>query len=83
MSKEKVGCTEIIISDEELMRINPEGEPLTVERLRSFQGLENLSDEEAQEIIFSIQTFCSILLEAVKAQEKLEEENTNQLKIAA
>ena len=83
MTEEKIGCTEIIISDEELMRINPEGKPLTVERLRTYPGMENLSDDEAQEIIFSIQTFCVILLEAVKAQEKLEAENINQLKIAA
>jgi hypothetical protein len=83
MTEEKKGCTEIVISDEQLMQINPKGEPLTIETLRSFQGLENITDEEGQEIIFSLQTFCSILLEAVKEQEKLEKENINQLKIAA
>lgn len=83
MTTGKVGCTEIIISDEELMRINPEKKPLTVETLRTFKGMENLSDEEAQEIIFSLETFCIILLEAVKAQTEKEEANINQLKIAA
>lgn len=82
MERMKTACTEIDISDEELKRINPEKQPLTVETLRTFKGMENLSDEEAQELIFSIQNFCAILLEAVKEQEK-QEEATNQQKIAA
>ncbi len=83
MTEERKGCTEIIISDEELMRINPEKKPLTVETLRTFKGMETLSDEEAQEIIFSLETFCIILFEAVKAQTEIEEANINQQKIAA
>lgn len=58
------------ITDNELLRINPEKKPLTVETLRTFEGLENLPHEEAQEMVFSIRTFCFILLEAVKQSEK-------------
>ena len=35
------------------------------EKLRTFKGLENLSDEEAQETLFAIQALCSILMQAV------------------
>lgn len=81
------GCTEIIISDEELMNINPEGKPLTPEILRSLTG-EDIPDEEAQEIIFSLTTFCTLLLETVmqeekQAVEKSIEQNINTLKQAA
>lgn len=69
MDTKDTGCTEIIISDEELMRINPEGKPLTPDILRSMCD-ENFTDEEAQEIIFSLTTFCSILLEAALQEEK-------------
>lgn len=74
------------LTSEELMRINPERKPLTVEKLRELSGLKDLSDEEAQEIIFSIRTFCAILFELVKEKEAeiiSIEQDTNQQKIAA
>lgn len=74
------------ITSEELMRLNPERKPLTVEKLRELSGLKNLSDEEAQEIIFSIRTFCAILLELAKEKEPVIhsiELNINQQKLAA
>ena len=87
MKNENTGCTEITISDEELMQINPEGKPLTPEILRSLTG-EDFNDEEAQEIIFALTTFCTILLEAAMQEEKQAVEksldpNINQLKQAA
>ncbi len=36
-------------------------EDLTVDKLRTFNGLENLNDAEAQETIFAIQTLANIL----------------------
>ena len=68
-------------SDQELLRINPQGKPLTVEALRSFEGLGNLSEEEAQAIVFSIRTFCAILFEALKeARPAIDEQTNNQWK---
>lgn len=43
--------------------INPRKEPLTAEKLRSFEGLEDLSDEEAQEAVFTIRAFASIVFD--------------------
>jgi hypothetical protein len=42
-------------------RINPEGESLTPEKLITFEGLEGLTEKEAEEIIFSLNTYCSII----------------------
>jgi hypothetical protein len=38
---------------------------LTVVRLKQYKGLGNLSDREAQEIVFTLQAFAAVLLEAV------------------
>ena len=51
------------------MGINPEKKPLTIEKLGTFKGSENLSDEEAQETLFAIQALCSILMEAVSKRD--------------
>ena len=71
---------------EELLKINPERKPLTVEKLRELSGMKDLTDEKAQEIIFSVNTFCAILLELAKEKEptiiSLNSE-INQQKIAA
>ena len=71
---------------EELLKLNPERKPLTPEKLRELSGLKDLSDEEANEIIFSIRTFCAILLELTKEKESAIisiDSNINQQKIAA
>jgi|GEM_PF-1471861 hypothetical protein len=41
--------------------INPKKEALTIENLRTFEGFENVSDEEAMEIIRTIDTLCRIV----------------------
>ncbi len=70
---------------EDLLQINPERKPLTTEKLKELSGLKDLSDAEAQEIIFSIRTFCAILLELAREEDTpiISIENTNQQKIAA
>lgn len=60
--------------------LNPNRENLSAEKLKTFKGLENLSDEEATETVFAIQTFASIIYEFMN--QKNENEN-NQLKKAA
>lgn len=61
---------------------NPNKEELTAEKLKTFKGLENLNDDEAQETVFAIQTLASIFYEYANEQAKLENKN-EQLKIAA
>lgn len=68
--------------------LNPNKEELTVEKLKTFEGFENIGDEEAQETVFAIQTLASILYEYTNEQARIKNihdlENENQqLKIAA
>lgn len=68
--------------------LNPNKEELTVEKLKTFAGFENLKDEEAQETVFAIQTLASLIYEFANEQARFknndETENKNQqLKIAA
>lgn len=68
-----------MIEDKKYEVLNPNKENLTVEKLRTFKGLENLSDEDAQETVFAIQTLANILYDFT-----IEQKNKNQgLKIAA
>ncbi|MEK6616811.1 MAG: hypothetical protein AABZ32_12030 [Bacteroidota bacterium] len=74
-----------IFSIENLLKVNPDRKPLTVEKLCELSELD-LSDGDAQEIIFSIRTFCFILLEVVKEKElilKSIESITNHQQLAA
>ena len=72
---------------EKISEINPAKEDLTAEKLKSFPGLQMLSDESAKETVFALQTFASILYDFVNEQGKIknlnEPSNTNQSKIAA
>lgn len=43
--------------------LNPNKEPLTIEKLKTFKGFENLSEKEATETVFAIQTLANILYE--------------------
>lgn len=61
---------------------NPNKEELTTEKLKTFKGLENLNDDEAQETVFAIKTLAIIFYEFTNEQAKLENKN-QQLKIAA
>ena len=45
--------------------INPSGAYLTVEKLRTFPGFEDCSDKEATEIIESLTTLASFLIQRV------------------
>ena len=46
--------------------LNPEFEPLTIEKLRTFKGYENTGDQQATEILESIQQLALILYVSVK-----------------
>jgi hypothetical protein len=59
--------------NEKITRINPEKKPLTIETLRSFPGFEKLTDEEADEIVFSIQLFSELFHEFYVQLEKMKE----------
>lgn len=63
--------------------INPKREPLTIEKLKTFEGLENLTDEEAQEIIFSLVQLASITFELFKELNEDEQNTETKLKLAA
>jgi ABC-type siderophore export system fused ATPase/permease subunit len=58
---------------EEIKHINPEKKPLTIETLRSFSGFENVTDEEANEIIFSVQQFAELFHEFYMELERMKE----------
>ena len=46
--------------------LNPEFAPITIEKLRTFKGYENTSEEQAIQILESIGQFALILYGAVK-----------------
>lgn len=79
---------EKVIELKKIGMLNPNKEELTVEKLKSFEGLENLKDEEAQETVFAIQTLASVFYQFTNEQtrqRKINEPDNNnqQLKIAA
>ncbi len=51
-----------------LKSINPQKEILTPEKLRTFAGMETLSDQDAVETVFAIQAFSNILYEFISEQ---------------
>lgn len=57
--------------ESEIKTINPEKKPLTVETLRTFPGFEKASDEEANEIIFSLHVFSELFHEFYVELEKM------------
>ena len=59
--------------------LNPNKEDLTLDKLKTFNGLENLNDAEAQETVFAIQTLANILYDFTREQNNKKQ----QLKIAA
>ena len=53
---------------------------LTVEKLKQYKGLENISDKEAEEMLESIKRYSNILLRAYpfeKLKEEIEKEEKN------
>ncbi|HBF89349.1 MAG TPA: hypothetical protein DDX39_11975 [Bacteroidales bacterium] len=65
--------------------VNPEKESLTVEKLKTFEGLEDIADSEAEEIVLSIQNFCAIIYDFLTQPENDDDSiiYNNNLKIAA
>jgi hypothetical protein len=49
--------------------INPRKEPLTPERLKMFPGCENISEAEAEEIVFALQALAYLLVDCKVWQE--------------
>ena len=49
-----------------LKLLNPQFEPLTLEKLKTFKGNENICNEEAIEILESIEQFAFVLYGAIK-----------------
>lgn len=60
--------------------INPKKEPLTIESLKKFKGLECLSDAEAEEVLLGIKSLSTLLIEFLKENQ---ESNSNEIKQAA
>lgn len=54
--------------------INPKKEPLTIEKLRTFPGCENYSDEEAAAILLTIAQLTHIMFELQMAGDIIEEQ---------
>lgn len=60
-----------IIKLEKAGMLNPDKEALTVEKLKTFTGFEDLEDDRAQQIVFAIQTLASILYKFTNEQQKI------------
>lgn len=63
----------------EAQSVNPKKEPLTVEKLKTFEGFENTTEEEALEIIYTIDTLCRIVEEYLMNQNLNENNNLQNL----
>jgi hypothetical protein len=59
--------------------INPQKEPLTVEKLKTFEGFENIADEEALEIIYTIDSLCRAVYEYGLNQHTVKNSNPQNL----
>jgi hypothetical protein len=56
-------------TEKKIKLINPKREPLTPEKLRELSCL-NLSDEQAEEVIWSLTRFAQILFNSIAQQEQ-------------
>ncbi len=45
-------------------------EELSIDKLREFKGFENINDEEASELVYSLKTFSIILFNSFEEQLK-------------
>lgn len=57
------------------IRLNPHREKLSIEKLKALAGLENLSDTEAVEVVFAIQTLTNILYDLINEEIEVKENN--------
>jgi hypothetical protein len=58
-----------------LEKTNPKKKPMTIERLRTYPGCENYTDEEAEDILKLLHKLAAIIIEdtAYKASQKSKE----------
>jgi hypothetical protein len=59
--------------------INPKKEPLTVEKLRTFSGCEHYNDEEAEQVVQTIQQYALILVECISKAKVVPLPGTNNI----
>jgi hypothetical protein len=52
-----------LLHQKKLLSLNPNRVPLTIEKLKTISGFENLTDEELSERLFSIKTLCALMYE--------------------
>lgn len=60
---------------------NPNNEPLTIEKIRTFKGMENLSDEEAGLMLNEIKLLSAIMVDYLKnnyTDDQVDDLNLNQ-----
>ena len=57
-------------NEKKIKLINPKREPLAPEKLRELSGL-NLSDEQAEEVIWSLTQYARIVYNLIVQQEQL------------
>jgi signal-transduction protein with cAMP-binding, CBS, and nucleotidyltransferase domain len=63
------------IEEKKWSEINPKKEPLTIQKLKELMNREDLSDEEAQEILFAIDAFANIIIEFQTERDQQQKEN--------
>ena len=61
MDKQKTNCKTLIPQSENIKLLNPGFETLSIEKLQTFPGYENLSEQQAIEVLDSIQQLAAIL----------------------
>ena len=64
-------------TEKKIKLINPQRKPLTPEKLRELSGL-NLSDEQAEEVIWSLTQYARIVYDFTVQQEQSAKANANQ-----
>lgn len=56
--------------------INPKKEPLTIQKLKELMGKKEMTDEQAQEILFAIEALANIIVQFQLEEELLAKENS-------
>ncbi len=72
-----------IISLKNHRATNPSNETLTIEKLKTFKALENLSEEEAQQMLLEIKVLSAVMIDLLNNQQKENSENDLTLNEAA
>ena len=68
---------------DEIIKMNPKKEPLTIEKLKTFKGFEQMNDEELKEYLQHIHQMAVIVAEHLTEQSGTELALDNQNKLAA